>query len=142
MTVVSLKTTMIQGIQSLLTCSPLSCSWSHCLACWKPSGEGWQPKTCRMTGLFRFCAIGGLCTIWPVYSQKPYSCGLYHLYTTWDLVTVSHTHQSPQVLHTVNRTLSWTLLWSVWLCVQVSTTHEYNLAHFRGALAKWKAVAT
>lgn len=44
----------------------------------------------------------------------------YHLRSCY---SVTYT-PSPQVLHTVNRTLSWTLLWSVWLCVQVSTLHK------------------
>ena len=69
-------------IQLSRTCSSVSWSWSHCLVCWKPSGEGWQPETCRIMGLIRF---GGLCAIWLVWRESH----LKHINSTWDQITPS-----------------------------------------------------
>ena len=84
----------------------MSWSWSHCLVCWKPSGDGWQPETCKIMGLIRF---GGLCAIWLVWRGSHFKALKRYLRSSYTLTV----EQSHKYFSTINKPLGCLVLW--WL---------------------------
>jgi len=103
----------------LLTCSSVSWSWSHCLVCWKPSGEGWQSETCKIMGLIRF---GGLCAIWLVWRGSHFKALKHYLRSSYTLTV----QQSRKYFSTVNKPLGCLVLW--WLD-QATAPTSYVACH-------------
>ena len=108
-------------IQLPLTCSSVSWSWSHCLVCWKPSWEGWQPETCRIMGLIRF---SGLCTIWLVWRESHSK----HLNSTWDQITPSTLQLNHKYFSTVNKPLG-CLICGYWIKLQLPPAMRPVVCH-------------
>lgn len=84
----------------------MSWSWSHCLVCWKPSGDGWQSETCKIMGLIRF---GGLCAIWLVWRGSHFKALKRYLRSSYTLTV----EQSHKYFSTINKPLGCLVLW--WL---------------------------